>query len=223
MNMKHVVRAIGLAAIFAVGQAAAAPTCTTTTVLAGGIGNVTDAYLMTAGNCVQAGDKLYGNFILNLPAGGSVDFNLVTIGGFDHHQISFNNAYQVGGIYTIDYEVMVTSTLFISELDGDFTQSRLVGLSNLTKQSSPLGIPLAGIDMTKLGATLLPGSVVDILYAAGVNDLKISEKLTVGGAVSSITDTVVETGTTKVPEPGSLALLGIGLAGLAFVRRRNQT
>ncbi|MGH7102218.1 MAG: PEP-CTERM sorting domain-containing protein [Acetobacteraceae bacterium] len=59
--------------------------------------------------------------------------------------------------------------------------------------------------------------------------IKLSNALFVGGGGTTIqtvhSDATVELtkDATVVPEPGSLALLGTGLLGLAFVRRRRRS
>ena len=125
-------------------------------------GTVTDAFLATAGNCVQAQNKLFGSFnIADLPAGGSVVFSLVSVGGQDFHEIAFNNSYGVA-TYTLGFEVEVTGPgLAISALDGDFTQTD--GTSVLLKNSDPTGTPATGIALTKIGPNPeQPGSITKI-------------------------------------------------------------
>src|ERR1700730_6703864 len=88
--------AAGLVAALTSGEAYAVPTCTgTTTTFANGVGMVTDAFLATAGNCVQASDKLFGNFgFSTIPqTGGTVSFSLNNIGGVDNHNITFTNPF----------------------------------------------------------------------------------------------------------------------------------
>jgi len=207
------------------GQANAAPTCGgTTTTFVSGVGIVTDAFLATAGNCVLAQDKLFGDFNFgNLnQTGGQVAFNLQFFGGLEKHQVSFNNTFAAGTNYTgISFAVAIAPgnpNKSIIALDGDFTQSGDTGTSTLTKNSTPLGTPVGGISMTKIGAFLQAGAVTTIDYP-GVQELVITESLNVNGAVSSITDTITES---VAPEPGTLWLLGTALAGFSLIRRRRK-
>jgi hypothetical protein len=90
---------------FATGQAQAVPTCTSTIPLPTGSGLVLMSSL-TAGVCVAAQDKTYGNFDLgNLPTNGVLIFNLNTIAGADHHQLSFDTTFAIGTTYDFGYEV----------------------------------------------------------------------------------------------------------------------
>jgi hypothetical protein len=212
----------GLLTLLMSALAAAAPTCTTTLVATGGNGIFLMSTLATPGTCVDAAGKLFGDFSFSAsfsdPA-SNVVFSLNTVAGQDHHQIAFNTVYLNGIDYSLGYEVEifpVASPLTIVTLDADFTQTA-GGPSELIKQSTPLGAPAAGIDLFKTGIVPTGNSI--ITYTPGVTDLVITETLHDHGTISSITDTVIESGT-SIPEPASLALVGLGLSALAMIRRR---
>lgn len=208
--------------------AAATPTCTTTDNLGPtGEGLVLRSQIVS-GFCVLANDNLYGNFNLgNLPKSLVLIFNNNVVGGLTRYQLSFDSTYKIGKSYSWGYEVAVDvsappKTVFVS-LDSDFTQTT-GGPSVLDKFTVPPGTT-PPIQVTKIGPDVQSGSILSTSFGPNVTDLVISETLRDRGTISSVTNTVVQFSPPHgppIPEPATLALMGIGIAGLGVMRKRRR-
>jgi hypothetical protein len=61
------------------------------------------------------------------------------------------------------------------------------------------------------------GTLLDSLELAGLDDLRVKERIRLGAGFAGGT---VASGFAAVPEPGTLALFGLGIAALGALRRR---
>jgi PEP-CTERM motif len=213
-----------LTALLLVGGAVA-QSCTLT-------GNYDGSYVLNADgtlgtmDCtsITQQDKIWYNFSFigkdGLTPGATIDFQLSRVANQSVHTISFEEPFgSLGGPFTWDYSIRTMGPVFLADVAADINQTR--GISVLEKDliDSPFG--------TKYKMICTQTGVMDIcvppllVLEKGVTDLDVTDTFTIGGKgsdASAVSQSYVQS---AVPEPGTLALMGSGILGLAgYVRRK---
>jgi len=219
--------AIVAGALWFAPTAYAGPLCTNTVTVGSG-GSVTTQSLLVAGACVAAGDKIFGDFAVGgaAPATGSASFTFLD--PFGSVTLGFSGSFPQASVGTLHYSVGVSAAglaagWLITSLQKDFTVNASPNTSGaasaeLIGTTNPLTSPAVAIDCIRT-ANPSGGSCPQVALFAGVDSLTIDEQLTTAAnsVVTALSDTI---GQSQVPEPLSLAVLGVGLLGLGAVRRR---
>jgi hypothetical protein len=213
------------ALIAASGPAHAAPTfCTgiTDTVASGA--SVPASFLLTAGNCVAAGDKVFGGFTASgaITGNGSSSFTfLMTPGNVTLGFSGVVGPSTVGGIaYTVAVDPALSQGFLIDDLEKDFTFNSI--LTGLPASASLTGSTTASNFAFDCTRTVNPSTSTcpQTAVFAPTSQMTVTETITTGtnAVVTALTDTISQ----AVPEPGSLAMLGSGLLMLGFVMHRRM-
>lgn len=121
---------------------------------------------------------------------------------------------------------------FLDQSGGSTIESYLIEIFNssnvlLDSISVSAGVALSGVPtgVDSFGKTVGDGIVSRFGFARGVNEityLKITGSRPAGGFGLAFDNFATDSFTNNVPEPASLALLGTGLLGMAFARRRKS-
>lgn len=215
------------------GAAQAQPTfCTGTTDTVSDGGSVTAAFLLTAGNCVEAGDKVFGATTTSgaITGNGSASFTFLSTPG--NVTIGFAGVVTPNStgslVYTVAVDPALSKGFLIDDLEKDFTLNAAneAAFATATLTGTTTADPSFSFDCTR---TVNPSASSCPQQAdfANVAEMTVDETIAAGSnaVVTALTDTISQA-PAPVREAAGWTVLLVGLFGTAWVkyhqRRRHE-
>lgn len=183
-----------------------------------------DQLLTATGNSTQVDGLVFSNFQITpttIPGGGSsaAAVNLDAFSNFGYNGLTiqssiFNAAAGSTTDYRISYDVMAVKGVitggYLLVAGGTGNGGYINVGETITDKNGNAIATLEGY---------LPGSPVDKMSWSGVQTIHVEKDIFVQGGTNVATLSIINQGFMTVPEPTSMALLGIGLSGLLTFRR----
>ena len=219
------IAAAGVALLLSQGAHAVVCTGTTQTLADGGV--ATGAFLLTPGNCVEAGDKLFGSFAVGgaITGNGAASFNFISNPG--NVTIGFLGSVGPNTSGSVTYTVGVDQTIapgwMIDALQKDFSLNGAdtAAFASATLTGSTTADASIAFDCTR---TVNPqtSNCPQTGNFAPVLEMTVSQLITThaNAVVPELTDTIGQIAPVPAREPGSLALIGSALIGMVWLVRR---
>ena len=182
-----------------------------------------------ATGCDQ-GDKTWANFAstglgpaIALPGTTPVTLDSVTIGGVIEHTVTIGSPFAQATTYNLGFSIAINATAlpntFFDNVSGGLLLAIPGGNATLNKTFLPNNGTLGNL-MACANTATCPQTAQESV-GAGVTSIRVAETFfTDASNVTSFSNTFEES---VVPEPASLALLGVGLLGVGFVARRKRS